>query len=104
MGRLERATADFKKHTATVLDMKKDLDSIFKRIRNIKAKLAKQMPEAYNSVGVKEIQGEEDDEYDVMIRERKKAESAAAASTSSIDDSTNVVLEKEVEEATEKLL
>ena len=65
--------------------MKKDLDSIFKRIRNIKvkchpgvdkvadhdcdqAKLAKQMPEAYNSVGVVEKSGEEDDEYDVMIR------------------------------------
>jgi len=66
--RLERATTDFKKHTALVVDMKKDLDSIFKRIRNIKAKLAKQMPEAYNSVGVVEKSGEEDDEYDVMIR------------------------------------
>jgi len=69
--RLERATSDFKKHTATVLDMKKDLDSIFKRIRNIKAKLAKQMPEAYSKVGVEENHGEEDDEYDVMIRETR---------------------------------
>ena len=35
--RLDRATTDFKKHTAIVVDMKKDLDSIFRRIRNIKA-------------------------------------------------------------------
>ena len=32
------------------------------------ARLAKQMPEAYDSVGVVEKSGEEDDEYDVMIR------------------------------------
>ena len=32
------------------------------------ARLAKQMPEAYGSVGVVEKSGEEDDEYDVMIR------------------------------------
>jgi len=73
--RLDRATTDFKKHTAMVVDMKKDLDSIFRRIRNIKARLAKQMPEAYGSVGVVEKSGEEDDEYDVMIRERKERES-----------------------------
>lgn len=36
--RLDRATTDFRKHTATVTEMKKDLDSIFRRIRNIKAK------------------------------------------------------------------
>merc|ERR1719397_1227337 len=35
--RLDRATTDFKKHTAMVIDMKKDLDSIFRRIRNNKA-------------------------------------------------------------------
>merc|ERR1711890_18006 len=69
--RLDRATSDFKKHTTMVVDMKKDLDSIFRRIRNIKAKLAKQMPEAYGSVGVVEKSGEED-EYDIMIRERKE--------------------------------
>lgn len=86
--RLDRATTDFRKHTATVTEMKKDLDSIFRRIRNIKAKLAKQMPEAYSSVGVVEKTREEDDEYDVMIRERRrKAEEK----------------EEEVVEATEKL-
>merc|ERR1712098_748784 len=40
--RLERATNDFKKHIGTVTEMKKDLDSIFRRIRNIKTRLAKQ--------------------------------------------------------------
>jgi hypothetical protein len=45
--RLERAQNDFKKHTQNVVEMKKDLEVIFKRIRNIKAKLAAQQPEAF---------------------------------------------------------
>ena len=45
--RLEKAQNDFKKHTVTVQEMKKDLDNIFKRIKNIKSKLATQMPAAY---------------------------------------------------------
>ena len=84
--RLEKANNDFKKHTQNVLEMKKDLDYIFKRLRIIKQKLSKQMPEAYSAV-VGEGSGkpkEEDDEYDVALRQRKikellgKEETAAA--------------------------
>ncbi len=46
--RLERAQNDFKKHTQNIVEMKKDLELIFKRIRNIKAKLALQLPLAYS--------------------------------------------------------
>ena len=99
--RLERANNDFKKHTAMVVDMKKDLDSIFKRIRGIKAKLARQMPEAYGRAGVEEQVGEEDDEYDEAIRRRKEAEARAAEAKE--EEGTNDGVEKEVEEATEKL-
>ena len=94
--RLERANTDFKKHTATVVEMKKDLDSIFKRIRNIKTRLAKQMPEAYSKVGIEEKKREEDDEYDVIIRERKEKENKETEQ----DDKEDEI---EVEEATEKL-
>merc|ERR1719158_110328 len=99
--RLERATSDFKKHTATVLDMKKDLDSIFKRIRNIKARLAKQMPEAYSKVGVEENSVEEDDEYDVMIKEKREAEAAKAAAVAdsgSRDAAVETVTQSNIEE------
>merc|ERR1719483_801646 len=73
--RLERANNDFKKHTNNVVEMKKDLDSIFKRIRAIKMKLAKQMPTSYNAATQGQVvrEGkEEDDEYDVIIREKKE--------------------------------
>ena len=52
--------------------MKKDLEHIFKRLKIIKQKLNKQMPEAYGSViGVKTHENveEEDDEYDIAIKE-----------------------------------
>ena len=55
--------------------MKKDLEHIFKRLKIIKQKLNKQMPEAYGSViGVKTHENvkEEDDEYDIAIREKKR--------------------------------
>ena len=57
--------------------MKKDLESIFKRLKVIKQKLNKQMPEAYEAVigaSEREAAREEDDEYDVAIRERRRRE------------------------------
>ena len=45
--RLERASRDFKGHTQHVTQLKKDLDSVFKRIRALKVKVASQHPEAY---------------------------------------------------------
>uniref|UniRef100_A0A3P8S7G9 KxDL motif-containing protein 1 n=1 Tax=Amphiprion percula TaxID=161767 RepID=A0A3P8S7G9_AMPPE len=37
-------------HTRTPVEMKKDLDSVFRRIRTLKGKIAKQYPEAFSSV------------------------------------------------------
>ena len=64
--------------------MKKDLESIFKRLKIIKQKLNKQMPEAYEAVigaSEREAAKEEDDEYDLQIRERKTREAAMASSS-----------------------
>ena len=71
--RLAKAEKDFKDHTQNVVEMKKDLENIFMRIRKIKVRLADQMPVAYSIVGGREQEDkEEDDEYDVAIREGKE--------------------------------
>lgn len=46
-GRLQTANAEFKKHSQLLMEMKKDLDSIFKRTRALKTKLSSQYPQAF---------------------------------------------------------
>lgn len=45
--RLKNVGPEFKKHTHMLLEMKKDLDYIFRKIRAIKTKISSQYPEAY---------------------------------------------------------
>lgn len=45
-GRLKSANEEFKKHIRLISDMKKDLDYIFKKIRNIKSRIGTQYPNA----------------------------------------------------------
>ena len=61
--------------------MKRDLESIFKRLKTIKQKLNKQMPEAYRAAvgGSESVKEEEDDEYDAAIKERKIQQQLATA-------------------------
>ncbi|XP_063217221.1 kxDL motif-containing protein CG10681 isoform X1 [Bacillus rossius redtenbacheri] len=47
VNRLKSAGAEFKRHTQLLLDTKKDLDNIFKRIRTLKSKLSAQYPQAF---------------------------------------------------------
>ena len=71
--------------------MKKDLEHIFRRLKIIKQKLNKQMPEAYGSViGAQAHENirEEDDEYDAAIKEKKLHEELHKAN-----------LEEQIEEA-----
>lgn len=49
-GRLKAANDDFKKHIKLINDMKKDLDYIFKKIRNIKSRIGIQYPQAMKRV------------------------------------------------------
>ncbi|KAJ0069714.1 hypothetical protein NL108_012340, partial [Boleophthalmus pectinirostris] len=46
--RLQQMNERFLLHTRTLVDMKKDLDSVFRRIRTLKGKIAKQYPEAFS--------------------------------------------------------
>ncbi|XP_046739025.1 kxDL motif-containing protein CG10681 [Diprion similis] len=48
VNRLKTAGVEFKKHTALLAEMKRDLDHIFKRIRVVKTKLSQQYPQAFN--------------------------------------------------------
>lgn len=81
--RFERAQRDFKAHTAQILEMKKDLDVVLRRIHNLKTKMALQNPEAFRAAGGREGPlPEEDDEYDIMIKEKKAQEAAKQQSDS----------------------
>ena len=73
--RLERANKDFSKHIIHLTEAKKDLEFVFKKIRSIKSKLAKSNTEAFSAFGgnigpVKE----EDDEYDIEIKNKRQIE------------------------------
>lgn len=48
INRLKTAGTEFKKHTALLIEMKRDLDYIFKKIRLVKNKLSQQYPQAFN--------------------------------------------------------
>ena len=45
--RLERANKDFHKHISHLTDVKKDLEFIFKKVRSIKTKMAKNNSDAF---------------------------------------------------------
>ncbi|XP_069783897.1 kxDL motif-containing protein 1 isoform X2 [Narcine bancroftii] len=48
--RLNQMTERYLHHTRALVEMKKDLDSIFRRIRTLKDKLSKQHPEAFSCI------------------------------------------------------
>ena len=49
----QRSVADFRQKTKMLSDMKKQLDSIFRRIRHLKAQVAVNYPEAYAAAKAK---------------------------------------------------
>ncbi|CAH0384432.1 unnamed protein product [Bemisia tabaci] len=66
VSRLKSAGAEFKKHTQLLTEIKKDLETIFKRIRILRGKLEKEYPEAYHAA-VNQNLKEEDEEEKVDI-------------------------------------
>ena len=45
--RLERASKDFRQHVTNLNEMKKDLESIFKRIKSLKSKVSHSHPDSF---------------------------------------------------------
>lgn len=70
--RLKTVAPEFKKHTQMLVDMKKDLDYIFKKIRAIKTKLSSQHPNEF-AEAVRNSLAEECKEDEVSVDESKEA-------------------------------
>lgn len=60
--RLQQLGERFGQHTRTLLDLRRDLDSVFRRIRTLKGKLSRQHPEAFSHVPEASLLEEEDED------------------------------------------
>jgi hypothetical protein len=60
--RLKNVTEDYKKHCKLLIDMKKDLEYIYKKIRTIKGKLEVKYPQSFEQVSQRQAIDEEDNE------------------------------------------
>ncbi|XP_023949367.2 kxDL motif-containing protein CG10681 [Bicyclus anynana] len=89
--RLRAASVEFKKHTLLLLDMKKDLEFIFKKIRAIKTKLSTQYPEAYKMAVAEAVTAtkpiEEEDEFSSETKIESKM--VATVSTETLKPTTS---------------
>ncbi|XP_059917346.1 kxDL motif-containing protein 1 [Gadus macrocephalus] len=65
--RLQQMNEHFLVHTRTLVEMKKDLDSIFRRIRMLKGKIGKQHPDAFSNIHEPPVLDNDDDEFDPML-------------------------------------
>ncbi|XP_026750549.2 kxDL motif-containing protein CG10681 [Galleria mellonella] len=81
--RLRAASVEFKKHTQLLLEMRKDLEFIFKKIRAIKTKLSTQYPEAYKiAVAASTTSKKPIDEEEELKTATTKTESKMVATVS----------------------
>ncbi|XP_020312731.1 kxDL motif-containing protein 1-like [Oncorhynchus kisutch] len=89
--RLQQMNEHFLLHTRTLVEMKKDLDSIFRRIRTLKGKIAKQYPEAFSNAHESPVL--EDDEFDPIPPSVATMITATTSeqSTESCDTSPDVI-------------
>nr|XP_015820231.2 kxDL motif-containing protein 1 [Nothobranchius furzeri] len=93
--RLQQMNERFLHHTRTLVEMKKDLDSIFRRIRTLKGKISKQYPDAFSNVHESPILDDDDndEEFDPVPPSFATTITAATSeqSTDSCDTSPDVV-------------
>ncbi|XP_037506161.1 kxDL motif-containing protein CG10681 [Rhipicephalus sanguineus] len=75
------ASQDLKKHTQLLFDLKKDLDSVFKRIRFLKMKLAQQYPAAFSACNTVFYAVDEEDEPEERYPPSKAQAEKAADTT-----------------------
>lgn len=66
--RLQQVNEHFLVHTRTLVEMKRDLDSIFRRIRTLKGKIGKQYPDAFSNIHEPPVLDDDDaDQFDPML-------------------------------------
>lgn len=98
--RFKTVAPEFKKQTQMLVDMKKDLDCIFKKIRAIKAKLSSQYPnefaEAVRNSLAEECQ-EDEETVDSEIKEENTEVSKVDDESGSNQPATNVSSSSESE-------
>uniref|UniRef100_A0A6J0VAQ9 KxDL motif-containing protein 1 n=1 Tax=Pogona vitticeps TaxID=103695 RepID=A0A6J0VAQ9_9SAUR len=87
--RMQQMNERFLHHTRTLVEMKKDLDSIFRRIRTLKGKLAKQYPDAFNNIHESPIL--EDDDFSLIPQSAATTIPTSEQSTESCDTSPDVI-------------
>ncbi|XP_017545790.1 kxDL motif-containing protein 1 isoform X1 [Pygocentrus nattereri] len=89
--RLQQMNDRFLLHTRTLVEMKKDLDSIFRRIRTLKSKIAKQYPEAFSNIHESPSLEDDDDEFDPIPPSVATTATTTEQSTESCDTSPDVI-------------
>ncbi|XP_039617803.1 kxDL motif-containing protein 1 [Polypterus senegalus] len=89
--RLQQMTDRFQNHTRTLVEMKKDLDSIFRRIRTLKGKIAKQYPDTFNSIHESPILEDDDDYFDPIPPSTATTTGTSEQSTESCDTSPDII-------------
>uniref|UniRef100_A0AAQ4S4L2 KxDL motif-containing protein 1 n=1 Tax=Gasterosteus aculeatus aculeatus TaxID=481459 RepID=A0AAQ4S4L2_GASAC len=91
--RLQQMNERFLLHTRTLVEMKKDLDSVFRRIRNLKGKIAKQYPGAFSNIHECPPLEDDNDEFDPVPLSAATTITTATSeqSTESCDTSPDVV-------------
>ncbi|KAM8765465.1 kxDL motif-containing protein 1 isoform 2-T4 [Rhynchonycteris naso] len=87
--RLQQMSERFVHHTRTLVEMKRDLDSIFRRIRTLKGKLARQHPEAFSHFP--EASFLEDDDEDPILPSTTTTIATSEQSTGSCDTSPDTI-------------
>lgn len=83
--RLKNVSEDYRKHCKLLMDMKKDLEYIFKKVRTIKGKLETKYPDSFkkNMANVEENDEEIADGIDYQQLESIKNVDAALEATDS---------------------
>lgn len=88
-GRLQQMGERFLQHTRALGEMKRDLDSIFRRIRTLKGKLARQHPEAFSHIPEASLL--EDEEEDPIPPSTTTTIATSEQSSGSYDTSPDTV-------------
>ncbi|XP_026991461.1 kxDL motif-containing protein 1 [Tachysurus fulvidraco] len=90
--RLQQMNDRFLLHTRTLIEMKKDLDSVFRRIRTLKGKISKQYPEAFSNIcEASSLEDDDDDDFDPVPPSIATTTATSEQSTESCDTSPDII-------------